>query len=173
MEVARRRSLRALALIGIALAVLAAWRPVESALAGREYAAASFSGVSVAESAWEQVCRSSEGQEAAVPLPVPGEGTVLAEAPPWFSDEVFSLEGFEDVRANENWTVMGFSFAGSVDEALAWGRCQLEAGGWTVVESGVAGAFTAVKEGGRLSWLLLSGTGVGERTCVVVQAPIA
>lgn len=174
MEVSGKRSLRALALIGVVMVVLAVWQPVEDAMVGQEYAAASFSGTSVAESVWDRVRWGTDGQEATdALLPILGEGTAPQEAPLWFSNEVFSLEGFEDVRANDSWTVVGFSFDGSVNEALTWGRCQLEENGWTVVESGVEGALTAAKEGGRVSWLLLSGTGAGDQTCVVVQVPTA
>ena len=66
------------------------------------------------------------------------------EAPNWFAEEVVDVNGREELRANDDWSVVSF------------------------VEEG-DGVWTGVKEGGRCSWLALSCTRVGDALCAVLQ----
>ena len=74
------------------------------------------------------------------------------EAPNWFAEEVVDVNGREELRANDDWSVVSF-----VEE------------GDGLVASGQEGVWTGVKEGGRCSWLALSCTWVGDVLCVVLQ----
>ncbi|MCR2035204.1 hypothetical protein [Adlercreutzia mucosicola] len=172
----RRRLVRALGVLGLCLAVVAA-EPVFRALSGGDADVAPlFSGAAVADAAL-----ASSGDDAATAIDRALAGSAFgdgarrtaSEAPPWFSEEVLSLEGVRDLRANEDWSVVGFSVSGDLDDALDQIRDQCEERGWTLVESGAVGSFTAVKEGGRVPWLLFSCIAVGEETCVVLQVPAA
>lgn len=174
MSKQRRRLAGALGVVGLCMAVVVA-EPVSRTLGGDDATAGSlFSGEAVADAA---LALSEEDAASALDR-VLGEEThgsaamqLASEAPPWFSEEVFPLAGISDLRANEDWSVVGFSLPGAPEEVLGWVRGQCEERGWTLVESGAVGSCTAVKEGGRVPWLLFSCTAVGEETCVVLQVP--
>lgn len=98
------------------------------------------------------------------------EGALGArEAPPSFEDEVLSLEGRADVRVDERGGVVGFSVEGRAGEAFATVTRELEAKGWTGVESGAATCGTFAKDGGAYRWAFASCVQVGSTACVVVQ----
>lgn len=164
MSIQLARLARAATVIGAGLLVLACFHVLESEPGRRAPGAPPLSAAAVVDAVWRDDAQS---------VVLPGEGITAADAPPWFAEEVFSLEGLADLRANDAWSVVGFSFAGTPAEALSWCRGRLEEGGWVLMESGLEGSLSAVKEGGRVSWLLFSSTAVAGRTCVVIQAPAA
>lgn len=89
------------------------------------------------------------------------------EAPGWFVEEVVDVDGREELRANDDWSVVSFVEEGDGLPNRLVG--ELEERGWTLVASGQEGVWTGVKEGGRCSWLALSCTWVGDVLCVVLQ----
>ncbi len=174
MSVQQRRLARACLLIGAGLVVLALWNPVTQSAGAAQGAAPAFSGLAL----MEQVLASGQTPEAAVASAEldaieAHEARSPSEAPAWFGEEVASLATVRDLRANDDWSVVGFTLDGQSASALAWMREQLEERSWSLVESGVEGTLTGTKEGGRCSWLLFSCTEVGKETCVVVQVPAA
>jgi len=89
------------------------------------------------------------------------------EAPNWFAEEVVDVNGREELRANDDWSVVSFVEEGDgLPDRLVG---ELEGRGWALVASGQEGVWTGVKEGGRCSWLALSCTWVGDVLCVVLQ----
>lgn len=86
-----------------------------------------------------------------------------------FESELFSLEGFADVRATEGAGVVGFSMAADAAQAYRSVADRIVAAGWTEVPSGAAAAGSFVKEGGRLRWAFVSCTAVGDAASVVVH----
>lgn len=91
------------------------------------------------------------------------------EVPPSFEEEVLSLEGRVDVRVDERGGVVGFSVEGRAGEAFATVSRELEAKGWTGVESGAATCGTFAKDQGAYRWVFASCVQVGGTACVVVQ----
>lgn len=89
------------------------------------------------------------------------------EAPNWFAEEVVDVDGREELRANDDWSVVSFVEEGDGLPNRLVG--ELEERGWALVASGQEGVWTGVKEGGRCSWLALSCTWVGDVLCVVLQ----
>ena len=89
------------------------------------------------------------------------------EAPNWFAEEVVDVNGREELRANDDWSVVSFVEEGDgLPDRLVG---ELEGRGWALVASGQEGVWTGVKEGGRCSWLALSCTRVGDALCAVLQ----
>ena len=90
------------------------------------------------------------------------------EAPGWFVEEVVDVDGREELRANDDWSVVSFVEEGEDDlpDRLVG---ELEGRGWALVASGQEGVWTGVKEGGRCSWLALSCIRVSDALCVVLQ----
>ena len=86
-----------------------------------------------------------------------------------FEDELFSLEGFEDVRAAEEGTLVGFVISRPGDRAFAMVRDLLEVEGWVCVESGSETSASFVKQKGVYRWAFVSCTEVAGSTSVVVQ----
>ena len=63
------------------------------------------------------------------------------------------MNGREELRANDDWSVVSFVEEGDgLPDRLVG---ELEGRGWTLVASGQEGVWTGVKEGGRCSWLAL------------------
>ena len=88
-------------------------------------------------------------------------------APNWFAEEVVDVNGREELRANDDWSVVSFVEEGDgLPDRLVG---ELEGRGWALVASGQEGVWTGVKEGGRCSWLALSCTRVGDALCAVLQ----
>ncbi|MFR5091436.1 MAG: DUF192 domain-containing protein [Adlercreutzia equolifaciens] len=70
------------------------------------------------------------------------------------------VDGREELRANDDWSVVSFVEEGDgLPDRLVG---ELEGRGWALVASGQEGVWTGVKEGGRCSWLALSCTWVGD-----------
>lgn len=91
------------------------------------------------------------------------------EPPGWFSEEVLDLTAKRAVTATADWSVVGFEETGHVDAVLGEIADELEGRGWALVESGVPGAVSGVKERGVCQWLWLGCTAIGEEVAVVVQ----
>lgn len=100
---------------------------------------------------------------------VDGAEGLSAEAVETFEAELFALDGLVDVRATSDGRVVGF--AADADAASAYRSVadRLVAAGWVEVGSGVAHAGSFVKEEGDLRWALVSCTGFGDSSSVVVQ----
>ena len=99
-------------------------------------------------------------------------GRQAADAPPWFEQEVLSLAEAYDLRALDDWSVVGFTMAGEVATVRQWAVASLEERGWALVETGEGATLAGIKEGGTCPWLLLSCTPVGDEVCIVVQIPV-
>lgn len=100
-------------------------------------------------------------------------GRGCGEAPPWFAEEVLPLERVSEIRALDDWSVVGFSAAADVATVREWARSELESRGWALMETGTEMYLTGIKEGGRCSWLSFSCMQVGDEASVVVQVPAA
>lgn len=161
----KKRALRACLLVALLFLVLAGWGQVQT-VSGPAARAPALSGRAFALGALEASPEESFDGLASARM---REKLSSREAPAWFEEEVFSLEDEEEVMADESWSVVGFTREGSAAEVATEVACQLRQHGWTMVESGVAGSATGVKEGGRCQWLWLSCTAVGEEVSVVVQ----
>lgn len=107
--------------------------------------------------------------------PEPASQTPAADAtlPDGFVEELFSVEGFEDVRVSEGGDVVGFLSHDAAGEAFDALKGRLEENGWTFVESGIANAASFAKPGGAYQACFLSCTEVAGTTAVVVQCPRA
>lgn len=173
----RRRMMRAVGIIAASLLVLGLWTPAEYALSGRSAEARAFSGMEVAGGTALSVLEGRDGDALEAGGALGGIdrtfGRVPADVPPWFREEVLPLADVEELRANDEWSVVGFASDRSCEEELAWAQEHLRERGWSLVQSGMEGAVSAVKEGGRASWLLFSCRSVGGKTCVVVQVAAA
>ena len=168
MEAMRKRALRALlvgalfaGLTAIALSDTGGALPgAESGFSGRAYGerlvveAVGVGGGNGSEDAppvWEAVDRRAD------------------EAPAWVEEEIVALRTVGELKATDDWSVLGFTLGEDVAGARSWLAAQLEERGWLLMEAGIEGTATAVKEDGRCTWLLFSCTAVGEDTCVVMQ----
>lgn len=171
VSVQRNRRVRAMAMVAAALMVLGLWDPVENAITGRSSESSAFSGAAMAGEVAAQTLLAEEGAHG--PAALEGIerafGRDRADVPPWFEEEVFSLSIAEELRANEDWSVVGFASDRSCDEVRAWAENRLRDTGWVIAESGMEGSMSAIKEEGRAAWLLFSCRLVGGKTCVVVQ----
>ena len=92
--------------------------------------------------------------------------------PEGFADEVLSVEGYEDVRANADGSVVGYSTDEAPQRAFAAVRNALVGRGWTAVPSGGETSGSFVKEAGPRTWAYVACVGVGDTTSVVVQFAI-
>lgn len=177
MSVQRNRMIRAVGVLAVGLMVLGLWGAVERVVADRPSESSVFSGLAVAGEAVREVLRSEGGGlagETDALASIEGAfGHDRADAPPWFEEEVLPLDDVEELRANEEWSVVGFASDRSVESEFAWAQDCLAERGWALVQGGVEGAMSAVKEGGKATWLLFSCRSVGEKTCVVVQVAAA
>lgn len=102
-----------------------------------------------------------------------GEGASPAmedsEVPAWFAEELFSVQGYSDVRVASGGAVVGFSAnAGSADEFAALATL-MEQKGWTLMESGVESGGSFLKDDGLCTWAWVSCVDVAGETSVVVQ----
>lgn len=92
-------------------------------------------------------------------------------APEGFAEELFNVEGFEEIRVSDGGDVVGFLLRDSAEEAFAALKRRLEANGWAFVESGIENAGSFAKSGGVYQSCFLSCTEVAGMTAVVVQCP--
>lgn len=171
VSVQRNRRVRAMAMVAAALMVLGLWNPVENAITGHSSESSAFSGAVMAGEVATQTLFAEEGTRGSAALEGIEHtfGRDRADAPSWFEEEVLSLEAVEELRANDDWSVVGFASDRSCDEVRTWAENRLRGKGWVIAESGVEGSMSAIKEEGRATWLLFSCRLVGGKTCVVVQ----
>ena len=99
------------------------------------------------------------------------DSTTEGALPVGLVDELFGVEGFEDVRVSEGGDVVGFLSHDAADETFAALKGRLEENGWTFVESGIENAASFAKPGGAYQACFLSCTEVAGMTAVVVQCP--
>ena len=98
-------------------------------------------------------------------------GPAQAELPEGFESEVLDLAQVEGLRVAAGGTVVGFSLQGDASEAFAQLSTQLQANGWSAVESGRPDCGSFVKGEGTYTWLFVSCTQVGDGVSVVLQCP--
>lgn len=91
------------------------------------------------------------------------------DVPPSFEEELLALEGRADVRADARAGIAGFTVEEPPDQAFSELSSELEAKGWSRVESGAAACGTFAKNEGPYRWAFASCVGSGTATCVVVQ----
>lgn len=175
MEVPAARALKATLALGLIFAAAILGSTLENALEEDDAPAPHFSGRAFARQlmAEEPVFGAlgvapEDGKTARTAVPA-GAVRERCEAPAWVEQEIASLEEVRELRAADDWSLIGFSLNGSAGQAREWMECQLVERGWALVESGSALAATAVKEGGSCPWLLFSCTEAGDAACVVVQ----
>lgn len=113
---------------------------------------------------WAGVADSSSHATAATEL-------VQTELPEGFESEVLDLSQAEGLRVAAEGTVVGFSLQGDASDAFAQLSEQLQARGWSAVESGRPDCGSFVKDDGVYTWLFVSCTQVGDGVSAVLQCP--
>jgi len=91
--------------------------------------------------------------------------------PDSFADEIGLLATSRDVRVSDDGTVVGYLAKGGETEVMAQVAELFGLSGWQCVPLGAVTGATFVKDGGKLRWALVTCTGVGEWTSVVVRCP--
>lgn len=91
------------------------------------------------------------------------------DVPPSFEEELVALEGRADVRADARAGIVGFTVEEPPDRAFSELSSELEAKGWSCVESGAAACGTFARNEGSYRWAFASCVRSGTATCVVVQ----
>lgn len=86
-----------------------------------------------------------------------------------FESELFSLAGFSEVRATADGSIVGFVAKDDAANVYERVSARLMQAGWVEVESGLPTVGSFVKAGGLRTWALVSCSGVGAATSVVVQ----
>ena len=170
--VEKRRALRALAWVVALLAVVALWNPAVREGERLGLLSPSSAGLSAREFVDGALHASDEADFDGCA----SAGAAAARAwepPPWFAEEVLDIADAPGLRANDDWSVVGFEMAGDFSAVIDNLSAQLEGRGWVVVESGAPGVLSGVKEKGVCQWLWLGGTSTGEETSVVVQTATA
>lgn len=89
--------------------------------------------------------------------------------PAHVEEELFSLNGFEKVRASPDAGVYGFETSQSPDDLFAWALERLEEQGWSKMSSGMENMATFVKEEGRCCWAYFSCASTAGKTVAVIQ----
>lgn len=92
-----------------------------------------------------------------------------ADVPDGFEDEVMPLARCRERRCDADAHVVGFSMDAGVDESLDAVRRQLAAKGWDEVPSGVDGCSTFAKSNGRYRWAFVQCVPMGGWTSVVIR----
>ncbi len=92
-----------------------------------------------------------------------------ADVPAWFSEELFGLQGYSDVRTVGEGAVVGFSAQGNAVDVFAQLAEAMVRKGWVLAESGISGSGAFVKSEGRCRWAWLSCADISGSTSVVVQ----
>lgn len=100
-------------------------------------------------------------------------GESKRDAPARFEEEVLSLEGVSEMRVDPRSAIVGFTSAKAADHVFKDASDELEARGWTFVDSGSNTCGTFVKEAGTYRWVFVSCVQVGSSTSVVVQSVLA
>lgn len=182
-RVQARRARRAACVLAAGAVLLAAWGAVEEAAADlgapgvvREALCLLAAGDASAEEGdgaedAQDADGSGEGLlEALAALVAPSQGVDAGdEAPEAFQEEVLALSGREDVRVDEDAGIVGFTASGEAEEVFDALSAELEEGGWSGVDSGVAGWGTFVKGEGFYRWVAVACVQVGDAVSVVVQ----
>lgn len=118
-----------------------------------------MSGSSV--TATEMVRSIASGEDAARCMAASG-------VPDGFEEELFSIQGFQEVQQSSDGGVVGMVSAESPSETLDRCRSSMEGRGWTYMESGQGNRGTFVKGQGQYGWCCIDCTAVGDSTSVVV-----
>ncbi len=101
-----------------------------------------------------------------------GEGTGLEAVPSWFAQELFPLDGTQDVRVSAEGDVVGFVVPSGEEASMARFREALCQGGWTESETGIEGCSVFMKGEGICRWAMISCIPVGDATSVVARCVV-
>lgn len=101
-----------------------------------------------------------------------GEAVGREAVPPWFEQELFSLDGVGDIRVSGAGDVVGFVVSSDGEEPLNRFRSALQQDGWVESRTGVEGCSVFVKEEGACRWAMVSCVPVGNATSVVVRCVV-
>lgn len=95
-------------------------------------------------------------------------GSAVDGTPDGFEDEFFPIAEYREVRHSADGRVVGLTATG--EPSAVFKRCQeqMEARGWTGIDSGQSGRATFLKGQGRYGWACLDCTETGEDTAVVI-----
>ncbi len=97
------------------------------------------------------------------------ESLEAATAPDWFAEEVMPLDDVADGVATPDFSTVGFSAEGGIDDVLERLTTLFAERGWRGYDSGMDGTATYMKEEGECSWMMATCTGTGESTSVVLR----
>lgn len=98
-------------------------------------------------------------------------GTLQGQPSEAFEREIGLPAAGREVRANEAGTVVSYILDGTPDEALAAVTSHMSQRGWNAVSLGSVEGATFVKEGGSLTWTLVTCTQTDATTSVVFRCP--
>ena len=96
-------------------------------------------------------------------------GEVDGEVPEGFLREVGLPQECRDVRADGDGGVVGCTVEGDAREVLEGIELRMRGLGWTSVPLGNGEGATFVKEGGSITWVMVTCTQVGPATSVVFR----
>lgn len=96
------------------------------------------------------------------------ESHAIEQLPTWFEEELFDGAHAEALYANGDETVFGLVASGSVQDALNRIGEEMAQRGWVRVDGKSEGIASFVREEGPPTWALVSCTGIGADTSIVV-----
>ncbi len=89
--------------------------------------------------------------------------------PAWFEEELFSVDDAMELYASEGGRLVGVTLPKSATESFFLISASMQEGEWVVVESGMEGVASFMRDGAVPGWALVSCVDVGGATSVVVQ----
>lgn len=101
-----------------------------------------------------------------------GEETGPEAVPSWFAQELFPLDGAQDVRVSAEGDVVGFVVPSGEEASMARFREELQQVGWTESETGIEGCSVFMKGEGVCRWAMISCIPVGDATSVVARCVV-
>ena len=163
----KRRLLHAMAIVGLLAAACGVATAVP--LLGRDSVYADFSIRMLGGGATAETAGDETGSKLWNLMDVISDGAPAVKMlPDGFEDELFSSDGWREVRTAGNGTVVGLVKDGDAAEAVAQARQSMEDNGWTVAEGSAPERVTLVKETGAHRWAFVSGTNVAQSASVVI-----
>ncbi|MGI6590651.1 MAG: hypothetical protein ACOX1O_03395 [Eggerthellaceae bacterium] len=129
-----------------------------------------LSGRFVPASSTENSASSSVSAAEMLQAAITGEGISLGrtdQLPDGFEQELFSAEGFSEVRVDDAGQIVGLMGTGTAEDVFDECRSQMERNGWTYVDSGQATRATFLKSSGSYRWSCLDCTQVGSQVAIV------
>jgi len=86
-----------------------------------------------------------------------------------FVSEIMDASSQRNVVCSDQSSVVGFSFDGNPDDALAYVHRELIAHGWTLTSKNENHISSYIKDSGTYTWLLVSCVQIDSQTSVVIQ----